>query len=66
MTLVEFEKSNFLAELNRLKGGLTGLFMRGFIGVLTLVESSSSETERVSFDTAFTCVAFFGLNGEVS
>lgn len=62
-TVEEFEKSIFLAEVEAktLPGGFIGLIISGFVGVLPLPASSSSE--RLSFPVA-TCVVFFGLRGD--
>jgi hypothetical protein len=55
-TITELEKPSFFAVPNTLPGALTGLFINGFMGVFSLVASSSSELW--SFEVA-TCVAFF-------
>jgi hypothetical protein len=61
--VVEFEKSNFFEAFaaNMPAGGFTGLIASGFVGVLPVPASSSSE--KSSFP-AVICVDFLGLRGD--
>ena len=61
--VLDFEKSSFLAalEVKTPAGGFTGLIASGFVGVLPVPASSSSE--KSSFPVAI-CVVFFGLRGD--
>jgi hypothetical protein len=62
LTVSEVEKSNFFVGPIALPGGgLTGLFMRGLMGVFSVVASSSSEFDSLAIAT---CVAFLGLRGD--
>ena len=60
---LEFEKSSFFEvfEAKTLVGGLTGLMASGFVGVLPVPASSSSEKSSFPDDN---CEVFLGLRGD--